>query len=173
MDSTTFGRVYTAHARDVRAAAYDVLRCTEAAEDISQSVFLALWARPESFDPRRGKLGRFLRVMATSRALDELRRDGAASRTCKRLEAEDLLPATATGDPFEVVQRRGTRSILKHAVDRLPAHQRRAVASVYFADLERAELAAATDVPIATARSRIRLGLERLRSDTDVVGIAA
>src|SRR4051812_50178017 len=69
-DPVTFARMYDDHAPAVYGAALRVLGNPAAAQDVAQDVFLRLWRRPGAFDPRRGDLGAYLRLMARSRALD-------------------------------------------------------------------------------------------------------
>src|SRR3954453_943582 len=69
-DPVTFARMYDEHGPAVYGAALRVLGNPAAAQDVAQDVFLRLWRRPAAFDPRRGDLGAYLRLMARSRALD-------------------------------------------------------------------------------------------------------
>ena len=64
---------YAAHGRRVYQVAYGILRRTDLAEDVKQSVFLRLWQRPDRFDPDRGSLGSFLQLDAHGRSVDLLR----------------------------------------------------------------------------------------------------
>src|SRR3954466_15616148 len=69
-DPATFARAYDEHGPAVYGAALRVLGNPATAQDVAQDVFLRLWRRPAAFDPRRGDLGAYLRLMARSRALD-------------------------------------------------------------------------------------------------------
>src|SRR3954471_22895052 len=161
-DHAAFSRAYAQHARAVHAAAMAVLNDHARAQDVVQDVFLRLWRRPEAFDARRGALGPYLRVMARSRALDLWRETQATRRTGDRLrvyaEREVVTPDGAFGPE---------RHDLRRAVRRLPDGQREAVALTYWADLTAEELARRADVPLGTAKSRVRLGVLRLRREYD------
>jgi RNA polymerase sigma-70 factor (ECF subfamily) len=154
---------YTVHAEDVRRAAYSVTRDRALAEDVTQEVFLALWTRPERFDPARGSLENLLRVMARSRALDATRRGSAARRARDRLDAEPVAPAG--DDPAEVTAASLRARRLRRAVRALPPEQRDAIALAYWGGLTAEEVALRRGIPHGTAKSRIRIGLKKLRAD--------
>src|SRR4051812_50081253 len=69
-DPATFATAYDEHGAAVYGAALRVLGNPAAAQDVAQDVFLRLWRRPGAFDPPRGDLGAYLRLMARSPALD-------------------------------------------------------------------------------------------------------
>ena len=155
------GATYARHAEHVRRAAFAVTRDRGLAEDVTQEVFLALWAKPERYDPRRGTLKALLRVMARSRALDAARHAGAVKRMHDRLEAEPAAPRPH--DPAEAMTDALRTRRLRHAVRALPAEQREAIGLAYWGDLTAGEVAQRRGIPHGTAKSRIRIGLEKLR----------
>src|SRR4051794_29559520 len=79
-DPATFATAYDEHGAAVYGAALRVLGNPATAQDVAQDVFLRLWRRPGAFDPRRGDLGAYLRLMARSRALDLWRTAQAGGR---------------------------------------------------------------------------------------------
>lgn len=165
-DPSEFQRAYEQHAPRVRAAALGVLRDPARAEDVTHDVFLRLWRDPTRFDPARGPLGPYLQLMARSRALDIWRSDHATDRAWER--ARDAIPAieTAAPDrPAELAERRAERAVLVRGIRRLPAPQREAVVLRYFGELTAAEIARRSRIPFGTAKSRLRLGLEKLRQE--------
>src|SRR3954470_18182425 len=164
-DPRQFETAYRQDAARGRGAAQRVLADPSAADDVAQEVFIRLWQRPQLFDPARGSLAALLSVMARSRALDRLRADGARDRARDRLgRAEALGPAAGDG-PAAVVERRERDAELRSALLRLPAAQRETIELAYGRELGSAEVARLTDVGRATARSRLRLGLGKLRAE--------
>ena len=77
---TSLAHAYERHAESVRRTAYSVVRDSDLADDVTQDVFLAIWVRPERYDPGRGTLESLLRVMAGGRP----RSPGPASRRSRR-----------------------------------------------------------------------------------------
>jgi RNA polymerase sigma-70 factor (ECF subfamily) len=170
-DPTQFDEAYRAHQRRVRAAAQRVVADAGAAEDVTQEVFLKLWQRPELFDSRRGSLAAFLCVMARSRALDRLRAEGALDRARGRLaEHFAVLEPVTSEEPVAALVRRDERDELRGALLRLPAAQREALTLAYGREMNSVEIARRTHVGRATARSRLRLGIGKLRADLGAPG---
>src|SRR4051794_2180049 len=164
-DPIQFDAAYRTHRRRVRAAAQRVVVDAGAAEDVVQEVFLKLWLRPELFDAKRGSLAAFLCVMARSRALDRLRADSALDRACGRLAEYRALEPVTSEEPVAGLIRSDEREQLGKALLRLPAAQREALTLAYGREMNSVEIARRTHVGRATARSRLRLGLGKLRAD--------
>jgi RNA polymerase sigma-70 factor (ECF subfamily) len=165
----TFASVYAAHRPGVYASALRVLGRPAEAEDVTQEVFVRYWRSPERFDPRRGEVGPYLRMMARSRALDLLRHEQADGRAQDRLKAvspRDETPAHES--PASQAEHREQRNMLREALRKLPVEQREALVLAYWGGMSAREVAAAAKVPFGTARSRMRLGLEKLRADAAV-----
>jgi len=161
-DPEAFQTVYAAHARRVYANAYRILGDPAKAEDVVQDVFLRLWLRPDRFDERRGELGSYLALMARSRALDVARSDSAGARASDRLTQAVEADPPHVERPDERAEARDRSTRLRAAVARLPKLQREAVALAFWGDLPAREIAERTGVPLGTARSRLRLGIEKL-----------
>lgn len=161
-DPEEFQAVYATHSRRVYANAYRILHDTARAEDTVQDVFLRLWLHPDRFDARRGDLGSYLALMGRSRALDLARSEAASTRAGDRLAAAVEADPPRVERPDERVEARERSSGLLAAVARLPKLQREAVALAFWGDLPAREIAARTNVPLGTARSRLRLGIEKL-----------
>jgi RNA polymerase sigma-70 factor, ECF subfamily len=165
-DPHQFDSAYRAHERRVRAAAQRVVVDPGAAEDVTQEVFLKLWQRPDLFDDKRGSLAAFLCVMARSRALDRLRSEGALDRARLRLaEHFAVLEPGTDEEPVAALVRRDENEDLRRAMLRLPAAQREALTLAYGGEMNSVEIARRTHVGRATARSRLRLGIGKLRAD--------
>jgi RNA polymerase sigma-70 factor (ECF subfamily) len=161
-DPEAFQTVYATHSRRVYANAYRILRDPVKAEDTVQDVFLRLWLHPDRFDASRGDLGSYLALMARSRALDIARSDSAGARAGERLVAAVEADPPQAERPDEQVEARDRSARLRAAVGRLPKLQREAVALAFWGDLPAREIAQRTGVPLGTARSRLRLGIEKL-----------
>jgi RNA polymerase sigma-70 factor, ECF subfamily len=161
-DPEAFQTVYATHSRRVYANAYRILRDPAKAEDTVQDVFLRLWLHPDRFDERRGDLGSYLALMARSRALDIARSDSAGARAGERLATAVEADPPQAERPDEQVEARDRSARLRAAVGRLPTLQREAVALAFWGDLPAREIAQRTGVPLGTARSRLRLGIEKL-----------
>jgi RNA polymerase sigma-70 factor (ECF subfamily) len=161
-DPREFGRAYEDHHRSVYATAFRILGDGARAQDVVQDVFLRIWRRPARFNPRRGELGSYLRLMARSRALDLWREAQAAGRASDRMK---LVVAEDPERPEEIVERSVARGDVREALYRLPDTQREALVLAYWGGLTADEIARRSAVPLGTAKSRIRLGLAKLHDE--------
>jgi RNA polymerase sigma-70 factor (ECF subfamily) len=163
-DPDGFSAAYRVYAPTAHHAAMAVLREKDAADDVVQDVFCTLWMRPEIYRPERGSLATLVQIMARSRALDRLRSHAAAAAALDRDAFEARArPATAEPPSEEVIRRDSARRILR-GLDDLPDGQRAAVLLHHIGGLSDGELARAMQVPLGTAKSRIRLGTRRARA---------
>ena len=165
-DPAAYRQAYADHHRGVYAAAFRVLGDAALAQDVVQDVFLRLWRRPAAFDPRRGELGAYLRLIGRSRALDLWREGQVRGRAADRLKlarAPEEPPVDVhSGSPAE---REHDRADVRAALGKLPQAQREAIVLAYWGGLTAEQIARRADVPLGTAKSRIRLGLARLRDE--------
>ena len=158
-EASTFSRVYADHAPAVEAIARHILSDPALAQDVTHDVFLRLWMSPGAWDPARANIGAYLRLLARSRALDAHRSRSAAGRASERLR--DATACVSRGP--EVLH--DERTEVRRALRSLPAAQREAVVLQYWAGLPDHQVALHAGVPLGTAKSRIRLGLRRLRHE--------
>jgi RNA polymerase sigma-70 factor, ECF subfamily len=167
-DPTTFAAAYDEHGPAVYGAALRVLGNPVTAQDVAQDVFLRLWRRPTAFDRRRGDLGAYLRLMARSRALDLWRSAQAGGRATDRLKIASGRDEPRTEDePVARFERDEHSRTVRTALGALPAPQREAVVLAYWGGLTADEIAARSGVPLGTAKSRVRLGLQRMRGELE------
>ncbi len=162
--TTTFDRIYREHRRSVFLAALRVTQDPVAADDVTHDVFVRLWRRPDRFDQSRGELVPYLRLMARSRALDLWRERQAAGRARDRLVStvERFEPTDEDGAVPTVLARERAEAV-REALDCLPAAQREAVVLAYWGGLTAEEISQRIDAPLGTVKSRLRLGLAKLR----------
>lgn len=158
--------MYDAHHRGVYAAAYRISGNAAQAQDVVQDVFLRVWRNPHKFDARRGELGSYLRLMGRSRALDLWREGQSAGRASDRLKVVVAHEETwVDDDPASLAAREDARAEIRDALRRLPGPQREAVVLAYWGGLTADEIARRAGIPLGTAKSRIRLGLVKLREE--------
>ena len=164
-EAGSFADIYEEHVKGVYSSAFRVLGRAADAEDVTQDVFLRLWQSPGMFDPERSPIGAFLRLMARSRALDVWRQEQAGGRARERLENRSMRDDVRRDErPEEAAELDEQRRTVLDAVKRLPPEQREAVALAYWGGLSGRELAARSGLPFGTARSRVRLAVEKLRA---------
>jgi RNA polymerase sigma-70 factor, ECF subfamily len=164
MEVGAFERAYDAHARGVFCTALQVLGDPTQAEDVVQDVFLGLWHQPARFNPRRGPLGHYLRMVARSRALDIWREAQVAGRAKERMRAlAEVSEHPLEQRPVAAVEQHVGEVVVRRALMRLPDVQREAIVLAYWGGLTAEQIATSSGTPLGTVKSRIRLGVLKLR----------
>lgn len=163
-DTAQFDQAYRELAPLAHMSANRVLRDAAAAEDVVQDVFMHLWRRPEAYDPERGSLSHYVSMLARSRAMDRWRSRSARDAAVERSATEATLRPEVAESAAEPVIRRERSLHALRALDALPTDQREAVLLAYGRGLTAQEIACAARVPLGTAKSRVRLGLQKARA---------
>jgi RNA polymerase sigma-70 factor (ECF subfamily) len=160
-DESALAELYRRHASGAFAVATRILRSSEAAEDVVQDLFVRLWDHPDLFDPERGSLRSFLLLQARTRSLDQLRADGARRR---REHAETVADLTSgESDPEMATVVGAVLGEVRAAITVLTPAERQAIELAFFGGLTYREVADVLGAPEGTVKSRIRLGLQRMR----------
>lgn len=167
-DRKQFEDAYRRLAPLARRTALQVLKDAPAAEDVVQEVFLRLWREPRGFDPARGSLRAYVLMVARSRALDQWRSRAAGETARVRLEHQARRSSRHSTEGAErVALGRERRRELLSAVAALPSEQREAVLLAFGRGLTAREIATGRGLAVGTAKSRVRLGLARVRGQLE------
>jgi RNA polymerase sigma-70 factor (ECF subfamily) len=158
-DREALGDLYDRYSRLALGVATRMLGDGAEAEDVVQESFLAVWRTAHRLDADRGSVRTYLLTIVHRRAIDALRR--RSGRPVLDIEGIDL--PSPGGDPLEFASKAEERDRVRGALAGLPDDQRRAVELTYFGGLTIAEMAGQEQIPLGTAKSRLRLALERLR----------
>lgn len=129
------------------------------AEDVVQDVMLAVWNKAAQFDPHRAEASAWIYRIARNRQIDLIRR--------RPLPQADLLeePEGSEPDAAQILGMAQEAGKLRLALGRLAPEQMRVLEQAYMQDLPHSQIADLTGLPLGTIKSRIRLGLERLRHE--------
>lgn len=168
-DELAFAALYDRYADMVFSASLRVLLDRQLAEDATQDIFVRLWQRPETFVPARGRFVSWLMSVTRNRSVDELRSRGRRSRreAASMDGGEDPAAQVAsarTDDPAHAAQVQEEQQTVRAALEGLPTEQRKALEMAYFGGLTQQEIAFALHEPLGTVKTRIRLGMQKLRS---------
>ena len=135
-----------------------------AAEDIVQEVFIVLWRKADTFDPKRGAVRPWLLQIAHYQILNELRSRSRRPQLDPASDANLLENLTAPdAEPFDAAWLTYRREALQAAVDKLPPPQRQALSLAFFEDLTHDQVASMLNLPLGTVKTRIRTALQTLR----------
>ncbi len=165
-DTGAFEELYRRHHGRVLMQARKVCASPELAEEVASDAFLALWRGAHLYRPERGNVSSWLSGMVRNRAVDAWRR--TTSRPTEVAVSEHgARQLESTAAPAEKVE----RAALLGLIADLPSDQREAVFLAYFGELTHVEIATRTDQPLGTVKSRIRLGIEKLRCGATAAAI--
>lgn len=141
--------------------AYRITNDVPLAEDVVQDAFLGAWRNAARYLEARGSVKTWLLSIVHHRAIDAIRR---RRPTTQLPEREDVPPASLTlPDVWADVSAGLDAEAVRGALAVLSDVQREAIELAYFGGLTQQEIAARTDTPLGTVKSRIRLGLLAMR----------
>ena len=165
-DKAAFAKLYDATSARLFGLVLRTVRDRAQAEEVTQDAYLDIWRQSSRFDPNRGGALSWLMTIGHRRAVDRVRSAEAAARRDTSYEArEQSLPFDQTA---EDAHRNLDAQRVHRALDSLTETQRGALELAYFGGYTHREVAAMLDLPLGTAKTRIRDGLIRLR---DTLGI--
>lgn len=163
-DRRAFETLYDRYAPAVYGLALRMLRDREAAEEAVQEIFWRIWQRAASFDQRRA-FAPWLFGIAHNYCIDELRRRRARPQAVREDEDHPILTTIPDGvDISETAVLAEQRQAVQQALQQLPDEQREALELAYFGGLTQQEIAARLGNPLGTVKTRMRLGLQKLRA---------
>jgi RNA polymerase sigma-70 factor, ECF subfamily len=170
-DDQALGVLYDRWHSVVHGVVSRMLRQADDVEDVVEETFWQAWRQASRFDHTRGAVQTWLLTIARSRALDRVR--ALRRRREEPLEGDDgqvLVQQAAEGDPGQDAEASERRRIVGAALSGLPAEQREALELGYFGGLSQTEIAERTGQPLGTVKTRMRLALQKLRSQLQVLG---
>ena len=165
-DHAALSTLYDRYARVVYSVAYRSLGSVEESEEVVMDVFAKVWMTAASYNCEKARVDSWIFMMTRSRVLDRLR---SKQRRAKAIEAITVFETTTTAEAswdLEMVERR--KQVIA-ALASLPIEQRQVLEMAYFQGWSQREIAEQTGLALGTVKTRIRLGLEKLRSATQLI----
>lgn len=160
-DREAFSRFYDLYSSLSFTFALRILRIRADAEDLLQEVFMQVWRQAGNYNPKRGKPEAWVITITKSRAIDKLRSQRRKDSKGTVLEEQFLTTSR------DVENRQGVQAEVKltmeGAMGELSEPQRQVLELAYFEGLTQSEIAQKLEIPIGTAKTRIRDGLKKLR----------
>ena len=168
-DEAALAILYDRYARPAFSLALRLLQDQGQAEDVLQEVFLTLWNRPEVYVPERGRFLPWLLGVTHHRAIDVLRSRAAEQRRRVGADQRELLLEAAPdpnhlADPAETVIVGLEVQAVRQALRQLPPEQHDALVLALLGGLTHSEIAERLGQPLGTIKTRVRLGLRKLRA---------
>jgi RNA polymerase sigma-70 factor (ECF subfamily) len=166
-DQAAFAQLYDATSARVFGVAVRVVRDPAQAEEVAQEAFLEIWRTSGRFDPDRGSPLAWMLTIVHRKAVDRVRSAEASTRRDRSYQQQNQ--AVAHDATAEAVHASLEAKRVRTALTSLTDVQREALELAYFGGYTHTEVASMLDLPVGTAKTRIRDGLIRLR-DTMGVG---
>ena len=165
-----FEALYDRYSRLVFSTAYRVLGDAHSAEDVVQDVFVRLWRNPDRYVEERGRFLGWMLSVTRNRAIDEVR-----SRRRRPLNESQVGDPDSSGSITDETASESAslemagaelvdqREMVRAALAELPEEQRLAIELAYYSGLTQAEIAQRLATPLGTVKTRIRLGMRKMR----------
>lgn len=162
-DQTALDALYERYSRVVYAIALRIVGQATEAEDVVVDSFWQVWQQAATYDASRGQLRAWIVTIARSRALDRLR----VLRRSPLADAEEVAvagrEAIADDDPEQAAWLSQKSAIVRTAMASLPREQRQALELAYYHGMSQSEIAERLGEPLGTIKTRVRLGMIKLR----------
>lgn len=163
-DERAIEQLYSRYSGPVYSLAYQVTRSERFAQDVVQEVFIAVWKDAARFDPARGNVGPWLFSLARHKAIDFVRREQTVRKRTADVDLDfEVAPDDVDHEAWLGIRRDRVRA----AIAQLSETQRTALELAFFGGLTHVEVAERLEIPLGTAKTRIRSALLRLR---DILG---
>ena len=154
--------------RKVFGLAYSFLRDREAAEDVTQEVFIKVWRALPGFDGR-ASMSTWMYTIARNASLSALR----ARRPQSSLSDPEVMEAAEAINPVPPADIIADRAAIRRLVDQLPTKQRQVVMLFYMEGQSHEEVAAMLAMPVGTVKTLLHRARARLSAATGKMSASA
>jgi RNA polymerase sigma-70 factor, ECF subfamily len=163
-DPEALSQLYDRYNGILKALILRVIHNEAEAEDLLQEIFMEIWNQAKNFSAQKGKPLGWMVTLARRRAIDGLRKKQAYARAEERLQAEtEQQPeAWVHNSTAEEITFADTRLIVRNVINALPPAQQQAIELAFFRGMSQREIAADTNTPLGTVKTRLELGLKKI-----------
>jgi RNA polymerase sigma-70 factor (ECF subfamily) len=161
-DQAALGELYDRYGRLVYGLSLRILgNDGRLAEESTQDTFMRVWTQAEAWDPNKGRFATWLLTITRRTAIDLLRKEKLPIRSTA-VAIDDL--AESLGDQSIVDDPLWSNGLLiQKLLRQLPDEQRQVIQLAFYAGLSHSQIAEQLNVPLGTVKTRVRLGLQKLR----------
>ena len=161
-DETALAELYDSTSSLVFGLVLRIVGDRASSEEVVLDIYMQVWRQAATYDSSRGTPLAWLLTISRTRAVDRLRSGWNVRQRTEPIEAADSMPAGSIDPEFAAAlsERRG---IVRAALDALSSDQRSAIELAYFGGLSHSEIAEQLGEPLGTVKTRIRLGMMKLR----------
>jgi RNA polymerase sigma factor (sigma-70 family) len=164
-DQSALSALYNRYARIIYGLALKSLRSVEESEEVVLDVFTQIWRIANRYDVQKSRVDTWIFTLARSRIIDRLRKIQRTKPSINlSIDAIEIQLQSNDVDLFEEALIRERRSLVIAAMQTLPSEQRIIIELAYYRGLTQSQIAAETGLALGTVKTRIRLGLSKLKS---------
>ncbi len=156
--------MYDRYSRLIFSLAVHMVGDRFTAEEITLDVFTKLWEKAGNYQPGRASVRTWLTSIARNRSIDELRRLDVRPEGHSTGWEEIAAHPVSASDPEGEAELGLARAHVWDALASIPKEQRQVIYLAYFTGQTQREIAAKLDIPLGTVKTRLRLGMEKLRT---------
>ncbi len=157
-DTNALGELYDLYGSRVYSLAVAILGDGMGAQEVTQDTFMRIWQNPAAYRHENGHFTAWLLTITRRLSIDRLRYERRRSGRSTSLDDDQFPELRDTGEDEEARWRE-----LRHLMDGLPAEQREVIVLAYYRGLSQSEIAEHLSVPLGTVKTRLRLGMDKLR----------
>src|SRR5438477_3828014 len=163
-DSEALSILYDRYNGILKALILRVIHNEAEADDLLQEIFMEIWNQAKNFSAQKGKPLGWMVTLARRRAIDGLRKKQAYARAGERLqtETEQQPDAWVHNATEEEIAFSDTRILVRRVISTLPVAQQQAINLAFFRGMSQREIAADTNTPLGTVKTRLELGLKKI-----------
>jgi len=163
-DPEALSKLYDRYNGIIKALILRVVHNEAEADDLLQEIFMELWKQAKNFSAQKGKPLGWMVTLARRRAIDGLRKKQAYLRVGERLqnETEQQPDAWVHNATEEEIDFADTRVLIRKVINGLPPAQQQAIDLAFFRGMSQREIAAKTNTPLGTVKTRLELGLKKI-----------
>ena len=164
-DRSAFKKLYEHFAPRLKSFLLRIGSDMSAAEEICQESMIMVWRRAETFNPESAGASTWIFTIARNKRIDKLRKD---NRPLPDLNDPSFfqIPVDKSDD---ILQRVEEEKKIKNALKNLPPEQAKLILSAYYEEKSHRKIADETNLPLGTVKSRIRLAINRLRTQLEEI----
>lgn len=163
-DADALSQLYDRYHGILKALILRVIHNEAEADDLLQEIFMEIWTQAKNFSAQKGKPLGWMVTLARRRAIDGLRRKQAYARAEERLktETEQQPEAWVHNLTEQEIDFADTRVLVRQVISSLPPAQQQAIELAFFQGMSQREIAADTNTPLGTVKTRLELGLKKM-----------
>lgn len=163
-DADALSQLYDRYNGIVKALILRIVHNDTEADDLLQEVYMEIWNQAKNFSAAKGKPLGWMVTLTRRRAIDALRKRQAYARAEERFQAEpEQQPLAWVQNVTEdQIHASDTRALIANVINSLPDAQQQVIELAFFQGMSQREIAAHTNIPLGTVKTRLELGLKKI-----------